>query len=115
MRNVVALPAVLSLALAACVGGNINGGSGGGDGAADGADGSDGNGDDGFADDGFDGSGDVGDDGSDGDDGQSSVCDETVPVQVTQTQKSPDVLLVLDKSGSMGEPLGFTGQSKMDV
>jgi hypothetical protein len=45
----------------------------------------------------------------------AEVCDQTVPITVTQTTKIPDVLLVLDKSGSMGDPLGNGGQSKMDV
>jgi hypothetical protein len=45
----------------------------------------------------------------------AAVCDETVPITVTQTQKTPDMLLVVDKSGSMGDPLGGIAQSKMDI
>jgi hypothetical protein len=58
--------------------------------------------------------------GGDGDDDEfnqpdAAVCDQTVPITVTQTQKTPDMLLVVDKSGSMDEELTGTGQSKMDV
>jgi hypothetical protein len=42
------------------------------------------------------------------------TCNETVPIPVTQQQKVPDVLLVLDKSGSMGEELDVGGE-KMTV
>jgi len=64
------------------------------------------------------------DPGADGDGGppgefdppaDAQVCDQTVPITVSQTTKIPDMLLVVDKSGSMGDPLGGGGQSKMDV
>jgi hypothetical protein len=64
------------------------------------------------------------DPGTDGDGGppgefdppaDAQVCDQTVPITVTQTTKIPDMLLVVDKSGSMGDPLGGTGQAKMNV
>jgi Mg-chelatase subunit ChlD len=45
----------------------------------------------------------------------AQVCDQTVPITVTQTQRTPDVLLVVDKSGSMGEALTGANSSKMDV
>jgi hypothetical protein len=45
----------------------------------------------------------------------AAICDQTVPITVTQTVKKPDMLLVVDKSGSMKDPLGGGTTSKMDV
>ncbi len=45
----------------------------------------------------------------------AQVCDQTVPITVTQSQRTPDMLLVVDKSGSMGEILAGGTASKMDV
>jgi hypothetical protein len=42
------------------------------------------------------------------------ICDQTTPITATQQQATPDMLLVLDKSGSMSDPLGNSG-SKWDV
>jgi hypothetical protein len=98
---------VFSLALSACVGGDIQGGAGGNDSNDDGTPGDNpGDGTD------PDGPGDS--PGGGGDDDPGSVCDQNVPIQVTQTSKTPDMLLVLDKSGSMDEDLGFSG-TKMEV
>jgi hypothetical protein len=38
------------------------------------------------------------------------ICDQTTPIPVTTVSKTPDVMLVVDKSGSMGDPLQTGGQ-----
>jgi hypothetical protein len=40
----------------------------------------------------------------------AQVCDQTTPISVSQTQATPDMLLVVDRSGSMGENLGGAGE-----
>ena len=91
--KVSALASLVALLAAACTGA-INGGAGTGDGSGGGAGGGD---DDEF------------------NQPDAAVCDQTVPITVTQVQKTPDMLLVVDKSGSMNDPLGGGGASKMDI
>lgn len=44
------------------------------------------------------------------------VCDEEVAISFEQQPVNPDIMLILDKSGSMGEPLaGYSGASKWDI
>jgi hypothetical protein len=74
--------------------GNDNSGSGGGDDDGVGGPGSDG------------GPGEFGPD--------APVCDQNTPITATQTNATPDMLLVVDKSGSMDDPLG-TGEKKIVV
>tara|TARA_R110002096_G_scaffold436021_1_gene665164 strand:- start:12665 stop:13648 length:984 start_codon:yes stop_codon:yes gene_type:complete len=46
----------------------------------------------------------------------AEVCDEAVAITFEQRQVTPDIMLVLDKSGSMGEPLvNGSSTSKWDV
>jgi hypothetical protein len=43
------------------------------------------------------------------------TCEQSVPIMLTSTEEPPDVLLVVDKSGSMAEPLDLSFQMKWDV
>jgi hypothetical protein len=44
------------------------------------------------------------------------TCEQSVPIMFERTEAPPDVLLVVDKSGSMAQPLDFTNfTSKWDV
>ncbi len=94
MRTTVLAAASLSAFLAAgCLSGSITEGTGADPGGDDDAPGADPEG---------------------GGDDDDEVCDQTVPITVTQTQKTPDMLLVVDKSGSMDETLAV-GDTKMNV
>jgi hypothetical protein len=44
-----------------------------------------------------------------------AACAETQPIMVSSTIATPDVMLLVDKSGSMAEPLGTSAQVKWDV